>query len=1234
MKRKRSLKSVAVLLTLCLLMTTLLTPLSVKSAFGEEGELPAELTDIAGHWAENVLMEWIAAGKIQGYADGSFKPDQSISRSEFVALVNRVFHFTDQAVIDFKDVNASDWYYNDLAIAKAVGYIEGYEDGTFAGNAPIHREEAAMVLLRLLKLDDTVYRDQVAAFHDAGDIAKWSAGAVGAAFESGLIEGYENYTFQPQKPITRAEAVVMLSRAEIQKEGRNYNLAGEYGPIEGMEHVQRNVTVSAAGVTLRNMIIEGNLHVTRDVGEGEVDLNHITVKGTVTIEGGGMHSIYMNASSFQTVVIDRSNGTVRIVLDQNTTIANLVILSKSVLEMIAASVEGLHITDTAEETLVRLGEYSMIARVIVDAFAEFTGQGGIRHALIGENAGKSRFEKKPEQMDYENPEAETPAHTPATSAAPEPTAQPEPTVQPEPTEPAPSPTYAMVDNGVAKAVIVIPDQPIPIEEYAARELQYHIQESTAVTLSIVQESAVRPQDMLPVYIGHTQAALDLGMDLGALGPRSYAIRTEPDGIFIAGHDEAGSALDLTKDAGTLFGVYALIRNDMGAKWLWPGKLGEEIPQHQSIAIPHYNVVEQAQLQHTRWRNVGLVADVEGVSPAVKSQFLNDQNVWLRRHGFAEGISLSYGHAFTDYWNRFKDTNIEFFNLLPDGSRRPNHPYYPNQPSLISMNVGNVDFQAHVITNWLESRTEKKSWVNGIENDTPGLDRSPESLAMDDTSVPFAVPEGKEELYLPYSLSDRYAKWYLALLQQAKQHDPDAKVIGYAYENYSAPPASTQLNEDVVIGVVPSYIFPWTTQVREEFRDQWAGWYDKGATLYLRPNYTLIGHNMPTQYTQAFGEDFSYAYERGMIGTDFDSLTGMYGVQGPSLYMVARMHEAAGEDNKNISSILDEYYDAFGPASEKIRQYFEFWESATVRAEQTFAGLDEAAAHVDSIFADFHRVVDLLFDASDFEAAAELLDEAQIAAAGNVKVLQRIEFLEKGLTDAKLTRQMMALSRIAKSDPSQEVALITAVRELDAYRQSIASSNAVNVWYATWAENRTINRTLYQQYSKYDLLNGLPTTWDFKFDPNEVGLSEEWYDDSAPIAWDTIDIDDVWEKQPIGIAWKDEHGADYDGIAWYRSDFQVDELDEHLALLFGAVDKSSTVWVNGVLAGENSYDPITSPNAWKDPFSISLNEFIQTGNNTVIVRVESRSGVGGIYKQLMMPCPPQREGDTHEMCLLE
>lgn len=172
----------------------------------------ANFTDLSGHWAEGSINKWAAKGIAGGYADGTFKPNQQVSRAEFVALVNRAFAIgSSTAAAGFTDVKENQWYYKEVAAAKAASYIGGYSDGTFRPSQAISRQEAASILVRLLKLQTTT--EGVASFNDAAQIQTWAQGSVGAVFKSGLMHGFPDNTFRPLKSITRAEAVVSLDRA-------------------------------------------------------------------------------------------------------------------------------------------------------------------------------------------------------------------------------------------------------------------------------------------------------------------------------------------------------------------------------------------------------------------------------------------------------------------------------------------------------------------------------------------------------------------------------------------------------------------------------------------------------------------------------------------------------------------------------------------------------------------------------------------------------------------------------------------------------------------------------------------------------------------------------------------------------------------------------------------------------------------------------------------------------------
>lgn len=166
--------------------------------------------DIKGHWAYDSIKQFIEKGYISGYEDKTFKPNNSITRAEFVKIVNKVFNFTEQGGENFKDIEPGKWYYEDICIGVRVGYINGYEDGTFRPNEPISREEAASIISTITNLSG----NSSLKFVDDNKIGAWAKSSVYALAENKIMTGYEDNTFRPKNKITRAEAVATLSRVK------------------------------------------------------------------------------------------------------------------------------------------------------------------------------------------------------------------------------------------------------------------------------------------------------------------------------------------------------------------------------------------------------------------------------------------------------------------------------------------------------------------------------------------------------------------------------------------------------------------------------------------------------------------------------------------------------------------------------------------------------------------------------------------------------------------------------------------------------------------------------------------------------------------------------------------------------------------------------------------------------------------------------------------------------------
>lgn len=190
--------------------------LGISMLLGSLGSVSAAATpkDIQGHWAQKQLQSWLDKGYLGGYPDGTVKPNKAITRGEYVALINRLFGFTETASISFTDVKSTNWVYSEVAKAVKAGYIGGYENNTFRASNPLTRQEAAVIAAKVLKLSTS---STTLKFKDSAQVAAWAKGAVVAAADKKIINGYPDGTFGPKKSLTRAEAVGIISNSVVYK---------------------------------------------------------------------------------------------------------------------------------------------------------------------------------------------------------------------------------------------------------------------------------------------------------------------------------------------------------------------------------------------------------------------------------------------------------------------------------------------------------------------------------------------------------------------------------------------------------------------------------------------------------------------------------------------------------------------------------------------------------------------------------------------------------------------------------------------------------------------------------------------------------------------------------------------------------------------------------------------------------------------------------------------------------
>lgn len=166
------------------------------------------LNDIANHWAEQFISQLVEMGAVSGYPDGTFKPDNTITRAEFATMLVKAFKIKPERGNIFSDTREH-WAEDGISAAAAHGIVSGYNEATFGPDDLITREQMAVMISKAANLNG----GEGKIFADNAQIADWAVDAVAATTSKNIISGYPDNTFRPKAHATRAEAVTVIVKA-------------------------------------------------------------------------------------------------------------------------------------------------------------------------------------------------------------------------------------------------------------------------------------------------------------------------------------------------------------------------------------------------------------------------------------------------------------------------------------------------------------------------------------------------------------------------------------------------------------------------------------------------------------------------------------------------------------------------------------------------------------------------------------------------------------------------------------------------------------------------------------------------------------------------------------------------------------------------------------------------------------------------------------------------------------
>ena len=763
----------------------------------------------------------------------------------------------------------------------------------------------------------------------------------------------------------------------------------------------------------------------------------------------------------------------------------------------------------------------------------------------------------------------------------------------------------LVDRGAAVAEIVLPEKPIPAEAFAAKELSDHVKLISGAPLAVVK---------VPSGSARTLVRLGRAAKLDVSGyRRNWAkIAVAEGAVDIAGADGTGPLPQNGTPCGTLLGVYEFIERELGVRWLWPGELGTFFRPSKDVSAK-IGTREIHPLSFAEWRQCGDVNTPGWSNRRNASKYYAEEQLWLRRHKFVVADGLAQGHGFTGHWDKYGKEHPEWFNMLPDGTRRPDPLEGGGRQDLVTLCTSSPGTVQMIIDGWKAKNTDLP--INANENDARGKCCCPNCLAADGNPDPEGTlkrakaafdaknPKWPKELG---ELAVRYAKFYRNVLDAGRKVRPDCRVIAQVYANYSEPPpkGSVKLDPAIVLRFCPPVMYPWTKEKVDYYKRVWSGWFDTGASIMFRPNFTLDGHCFPLMYYRSYASCMDFAQKHGIAAVDMDSLLGVYGANGLTTYVIA---QKISRPEATVEEMENDYFAAFGSSEPTMRRICRRFLEAS---ERGYVVSDSEKDQIEGGgFADFMLRAYRIFPQDMMRAALSELGAA-IASEKDPLAVRRLEFVKTGLMDAALvqkTQRAFVKYRGLKEESSSgrhfdakvvvpeagvgdKADFVAAYRQLGKFRREHEAMGYVNPTRMAYLESRHWPR-YYSETSPGAVELG---DWELKLDPDKDG--------DAP-----------WK--PIGKVRYAPSG--YDKVCWYRCRFKTDDPSDFSRFVFGAVDGLPVVYLNGEMVLERH--PVLDPAmAWCATFPVDVSGRLKKGENELLVRIDKRlPGRRGIYAPVFL-----------------
>ncbi len=562
----------------------------------------------------------------------------------------------------------------------------------------------------------------------------------------------------------------------------------------------------------------------------------------------------------------------------------------------------------------------------------------------------------------------------------------------------------LVSNGQGLGVIVIPQNAVLSVQRLAEYFIEIVERSTGAKLALCDDGQKEQIEgaRTRLFIGSCRQTAEAGLHLSDLPTESYLLAVRDSSIFVLGEPAREIVRPKTKsdpwfDSDPMrWALNHILFEQLGVRWLWPGRLGTYVPGHANFSIPRADRTYRPKL---KMRTLVVATMRTAEERTIRAEGL----AWVSNHEGGERDAIPLAHGFNDWWDKYHIKHPDYFAQPPPGqTQRP--------AGYVKLNLANPKVLDQIADNY-EAAGRPKYW-NVTPNDGTGFDVSDAVRTWD-------IPPNQPVMDIwtsQVNLTPRYVKWWNMIYERLAQMNPDVELVTMAYSCYrTPPPAERPLTAKAIVGIVPSY----------RAFDVWSGWAAQATELILRPNWGHYGANGPHLPLREFADYMKFASEHKMVGFYLDSILGNWGTQGINYYLFARLMV---DPNLPVETIVQEYSSAFGAGAPKIEEYIGYWQQLStewahghkVNKDPTgkYDALIREKKIMDNPLIGPREALPYIYTDEVLAKGYALLDQAdQLIGDSDYEARERVNFLRSGLNELKATRDCIVLGQQVEKSPT-------------------------------------------------------------------------------------------------------------------------------------------------------------------------------------------------------------------------